>query len=111
MLEETPVRLVTRAHWQDDAACRRRPLRLFFGTDKHPLMGANAAEGREVCAMCPVARDCLLEALTTNEVEGMRAGYLPHERAHTMERVGGQLLAAMIDYDAGVFYQPPPRRT
>lgn len=104
-------RLVTQAYWADDAACRRLPLEYFFGTDKHPLMGVNAEKGRAVCARCPVTRDCMLDALLSNEQEGMRGGFLPHERLDTLARVGGQLVAAMIEFDSGRFYQPAPRRT
>lgn len=110
MLErEVRVRLRVMAYWQDDAACRTEDIALFFGTDSHPLMGRNADPGRAVCASCCVARDCLLDALASNETEGMRAGFLPHEREHTMKRVAGQLVLAMADYDAGVFYQPTRR--
>jgi WhiB family redox-sensing transcriptional regulator len=92
-------------YWNDDAACKGQDLSLFYGSDEMPLTGLAAKKGRRVCLTCPVARDCLLDALLTGERMGLRAGFLGHERAHTLRRLGGDVAAAMADYDAGVFFQ------
>ncbi len=93
------------AHWSDDAACRGADLSLFYGSEDMPLTGIAAQLGRKVCRVCPVARDCLLDALLSQERMGLRAGFLGHERAHTLKRHAGDVAAAMADYDAGVFFQ------
>ena len=103
--------LAVRAYWQDDAACVGWPLEVFFGSEQYPLTPRSAAEGRRLCAACPVRRDCLLDALTTQERAGLRGGFLGAERKQTLERLRGDIHAAMRDYEAGVFYQPRRRRS
>jgi WhiB family redox-sensing transcriptional regulator len=96
--------------WRDDVACRGKDLSLFYGNDGQPLLGRAALPGRRVCAVCPVRRDCLIDALAEHEFLGLRAGFLGHELRSTLKRFGGDLAAAVAAYDAGAFYQAPRRR-
>ena len=52
--------------WRVDAICRDTDPELFFpvGTTGYALL--QIARAKEVCAQCPVNRDCLDYALETN---------------------------------------------
>ena len=47
--------------WRDQAACIGKPLRLFF--HKNADAGADYSYAKEICASCPVRRQCLEEGL------------------------------------------------
>ncbi|MET9470143.1 WhiB family transcriptional regulator [Streptomyces sp. NPDC006544] len=68
--------------WQEDAACHGLGARLFFrppgDRDRDPGRGEAAA--REVCALCPVQRDCLRHALKTAAPAGIWGGLTERER-------------------------------
>lgn len=61
--------------WQQHAACRGLDPELFF-VERGNQVGAD--EARAVCAVCPVAADCLEENI--REAYGMWAGTSPIER-------------------------------
>jgi WhiB family redox-sensing transcriptional regulator len=88
--------------WNWDAACKGEPSDLFF----QPYNVPDARDGRLICCSCPVQRDCLIDALRINDQDGVRGGFLPRERRRTMRRLGGNIFAAIVDFDNGVFYQP-----
>ncbi|MFE4632846.1 WhiB family transcriptional regulator [Streptomyces sp. NPDC056773] len=68
--------------WQEEAACRELGSRLFFhprgeqGADRERRDGA----AKEVCALCPVQRDCLRHALKVVEPFGIWGGLTEGER-------------------------------
>ena len=64
--------------WRDDAACRERPDVDFFPfpEDVHAISRA-----KEVCAICPVAEECLVYAIRTRQGDGVWGGHTPKERA------------------------------
>ena len=69
-----PIEPVT---WRDDSACRERPDVDFF-----PFPEDVQAIGRakEVCAICPVADECLMYAIETRQGDGVWGGHTPKER-------------------------------
>lgn len=76
-----PVNLATDlvADWRARAACSGYPNTLFFPAsdvvDDEVVMRAKA-----VCAVCPVAEDCLEYALETNQRAGIWGGTSEQER-------------------------------
>ena len=92
-----------RSFWWDDAYCHNMPLELFFGSDDYPMTNASSQEGRMVCHMCDVQRDCLIDALNERERYGMRGGYLGHERKHALDMYK-TVKAAIEAFDEGNFY-------
>jgi WhiB family redox-sensing transcriptional regulator len=74
--------------WHDRAACQDMDTGLFFAAE-----GERSAERRvreraakAVCAGCPVWEDCLDQALSTPEREGIWAGTDPDERVSLRRR-------------------------
>ncbi|MCJ0872014.1 WhiB family transcriptional regulator [Streptomyces sp. AP-93] len=68
--------------WQEDAACRELGSRLFFYPtgEQRAEREARDAAAKEVCALCPVQRDCLRHALEVGEPFGVWGGLTAHER-------------------------------
>jgi hypothetical protein len=62
-------------NWRASAACADYPDEVFF---PHPNDDGRAA--KRICAECPVARECLTEALTKREEHGVWGGLTEHER-------------------------------
>lgn len=50
---------MTEEPWQEQAACKGKPLAWFFPTAE----GETGAQAREVCASCPVRAECLADHL------------------------------------------------
>lgn len=70
--------------WQDDAQClvTRAPMPWFFpeaAAARRTNSGVRKA--LELCAECPVKKECLEYALKTRTTEGIFGGTLPAERA------------------------------
>lgn len=59
------------------AACQDHEPNLMFPVG---YMKADMARAREVCERCPVARDCLDEALSDPTLQGVWAGTTPRQR-------------------------------
>lgn len=94
--------LTVNTWWRDDAACRGMPLEMFFGSEDTPLKkNPVEGDGRLVCQSCTVVEECLLDALRTNERNGIRGGYLGHERRNALFRLGS-VEAAMQAHRDGV---------
>lgn len=69
------------AHWEDSAACRGKPQSIFF-----PQSGpGNADAARLVCAGCPVRKECLEFAISTNQEHGIWGGLNFNERRRLAE--------------------------
>lgn len=64
--------------WQSRAACRPYPLAMF-----HPETERGADPAIAVCLTCPVATECLNDALT-NGGAGVRGGYTAQGRKRLM---------------------------
>ncbi|WP_308346709.1 WhiB family transcriptional regulator [Streptomyces sp. ISL-66] len=83
--------------WREDAACRELGARLFF----RPAAGRaldrerTDAAAEEVCALCPVQRDCLRHALEAGEPAGIRGGLTARERRRL--RTAEEALSASAD--------------
>ncbi|MGW7302949.1 WhiB family transcriptional regulator [Streptomyces sp. NPDC054829] len=89
--------------WTERAACRDTDPETFF-----PLPGASGGLDREaiakrLCGRCPVARECLREALVRDESAGIWGGFNSRERrellriAGTLESTGAELAAYLAE--------------
>ncbi len=88
----TPARFAAR--WRELAACRGTDLEVFF-----PGRGETAGPARQVCARCPVCRQCLEFAVSNRIVDGIWGGLTGPER-RTLQ--SGRLRAARRDRDAAI---------
>lgn len=65
--------------WWHRAACKGEPLETFF-----PGKGQSSAPAKKICKQCPVATECLEDALLSepskHERHGVRAGMAASER-------------------------------
>ncbi len=68
--------------WQEEAACRELGSRLFFHPrgEQGPDRERRDEAAKEVCALCPVQRDCLRHALEVAEPFGIWGGLTARER-------------------------------
>lgn len=79
--------------WQDDAACRAAddnpvdPDLFFPGPDETDKI----TTAKALCAQCPVRRTCLMAALETGDVYGIRGGLTEEEREPLHEHVAHRL--------------------
>jgi WhiB family redox-sensing transcriptional regulator len=76
------------------------PVDVFYGPGVKPIKVREAALAKEICAYCPVARDCLIDALRCNESDGVRAGLAPVERKRLVKDNGGDWKAAIDAWEA-----------
>jgi len=70
--------------WMEDAACRGKPLAVFF--PDYPIRGEDC-EGKRVCLPCPVKEQCLDWALTRGE-RGIWGATSDEERKRIRRRRG-----------------------
>lgn len=61
--------------WRAQALCAQVDPEIFF-----PKKGANPAQAKAVCAMCPVRNECLEHALTHIETYGIWGGLTARQR-------------------------------
>ncbi len=57
------------------ALCAQTDPELFF-----PEGGGSSAQAKQICGVCPVKDDCLMEALVNNYEDGIWGGLAPRER-------------------------------
>ena len=69
--------------WAELALCAQTDPEVFF-----PPIGAHGHEAKAVCSRCPVAAECLLDALERNEPYGIWGGLNVNERAAVKRRMG-----------------------
>lgn len=69
--------LEPRSDWEKAAACRGANTNLFY---PESMNDEDAWAARKICRACPVARECLKDALERKEPFGIRAGLGPHAR-------------------------------
>ncbi len=67
--------------WQQRAACRGLDVELFYSTEEDDLRAAV-----RVCRTCPVRRECLTSAMTSEELFGVWGGTLEHQRRRVFRR-------------------------
>jgi WhiB family transcriptional regulator, redox-sensing transcriptional regulator len=75
--------------WWDHAACQGRDVEFFFAPGHNPGV-------KQVCASCPVRRECLADALESEKADyiavgrlyGVRGGLLPVERIRMLRNEG-----------------------
>jgi WhiB family redox-sensing transcriptional regulator len=91
--------LDARRHWRSAAACRSCDPDLFFPVSSFGPAAEQVAKAKEICARCPVRRECLAFALRTGQVHGVWGGLTEQER-YLVWRHGER-----IDRDAGDRYQ------
>ncbi|MER5811712.1 WhiB family transcriptional regulator [Streptomyces sp. NPDC002033] len=78
--------------WHEGAACRELGSRLFFhpAGERGPDRARRDAAAKEVCALCPVQRDCLRHALEVEEPFGVWGGLTERERRRLMADEDGR---------------------
>lgn len=86
---------VDEMEWRDEAECAGEDTELFFvQTDERGLMLETVAErkwrvnvAKGICAECKVKTQCLEDAITTDEMYGVRGGMTPDERWELTKKV------------------------
>jgi WhiB family redox-sensing transcriptional regulator len=66
--------------WRHEASCRSVDPDLFFPVGTTGMALEQIESAKEVCTLCPVNRQCLEYALTTNQDSGIWGGTSEDER-------------------------------
>jgi WhiB family redox-sensing transcriptional regulator len=66
--------------WRVDAACRNEDPRDFFPVGSSGQAVEVISAAKAICAVCPVAQECLIFAVTTNQEYGVWGGLDEEER-------------------------------
>ena len=77
------------AGWRAAGACVSADPDLFFPVSGTGKGAAQAARACQICAGCPVRRQCLEFALETGEMEGIWGGTTPDERIRARRKAAG----------------------
>ena len=101
--------------WQKRAACRAEGVdpEVFFPEGN----AVGVAEAREICAACPVARECLIDCMAyeggkpAGSRHGMVAGMSPHQRHRLYERLREQAKRHARPMQEKPPVQKPPAKT
>lgn len=82
--------------WRHSAACRGMDPALFY-----PDKGVGHRIAKRTCAACPVRRECLQDALETDETRhGLRGGLTPRQRqALARSRRHGIQTCSTVSFD------------
>jgi len=72
--------LDAKRHWRSAAACRSCDPDLFFPLSSSGPGIEQVAQAKQVCARCPVRRECLAFALRTGQAYGVWGGLTEQER-------------------------------
>jgi WhiB family transcriptional regulator, redox-sensing transcriptional regulator len=72
--------LDVRTNWQSAAACHSCDPDLFFPVSSSGPAVEQAAKAIQICARCPVRRQCLAFALRTRQPYGVWGGLTEQER-------------------------------
>jgi WhiB family redox-sensing transcriptional regulator len=78
-----PIEITELMTWRDEALCRDMPEIDFFPS---PEDSAGIERAKEVCAVCPVAAECLDYALETRQADGVWGGLTTKERVKIRRR-------------------------
>ena len=88
-----------RSHWQDRGACANQDTEAWFVRSEGSRFGEPA---KQICAACPVRRDCLAASLVFGETFGIWGGLDSHQRnalAQSLRR--GATLGTVLDQALG----------
>lgn len=69
--------------WREQARCRGLDMEIFFPSTRGKTASTVYAEGKKVCAFCPVRRQCFLiseEFVSSGDRHGLFGGLTPAER-------------------------------
>jgi WhiB family redox-sensing transcriptional regulator len=66
--------------WRTDAACGDADPAIFFPVGSTGAALETVAEAKAICEVCPVAQECLIFAVTTNQEYGVWGGLDEEER-------------------------------
>ena len=81
--------------WRDRALCRDTDPSLFFPVGTTGLALVQIDHAKQVCNQCPVTKECLDFALSTNQDSGIWGGLSEEERrVIRRQRVAAQRAAA-----------------
>jgi WhiB family redox-sensing transcriptional regulator len=72
--------------WRHHAACLDEDPEIFFGSGKGEASAIQIQEAKRVCARCPVAQECLQDALDHNDAFGVWGGHTELERSRIKKR-------------------------
>ena len=72
--------LDARSRWRSVAACQSCDPELFFPLSSSGPAVEQIARAKEICAGCPVRRECLAFALRTRQAHGVWGGLTEQER-------------------------------
>jgi len=88
-----------RSRWQDRGACANQDTAAWFVRSESSRFGEPA---KQICATCPVQRDCLAASLVFGEKHGVWGGLDNHQRrALTQKLRRGATLGAVLDQALG----------
>ena len=82
--------LDTRSRWRSAAACQSCDPDLFFPLSSSGPAVEQIARAKEICARCPVRRECLAFALRTRQAHGVWGGLTEQERYPAWSHSDGQ---------------------
>lgn len=94
----SPIQL-RRSRWQDQGACANQDTEAWFVRSEGCRFGEPA---KQICAACPVRRDCLAASLVFGETSGIWGGLDRHQRnalAQSLRR--GATLGTVLDQALG----------
>lgn len=69
--------------WYREGACLGVDPEVF-----HPGRGQSTDEAKQVCQTCPVAQECLIDALCQPQTHGVRGGLSEKERSAVVKFLG-----------------------
>ena len=81
--------MIEEEEWKDQAACKGKPVELFYLQEKDKLIttGAGGHPMRKVCYSCPVLKECRRYAIS-NELHGYWGGMTARARQNERSRLG-----------------------
>lgn len=85
------------SEWRERAACQGVDVDIFFPeTERGGSPMKEGAQAFQICARCPVKRECAKDALNTGEQYGIRAGIIltPTQSAGRRRR---KLLSVIVE--------------
>lgn len=84
-----------RSRWQDQGACANRDTAAWFVRSESSRSGEPA---KQICAACPVRRDCLAASLVFGEKYGVWGGVNRHQRNVLSQKLRrGATLGTVLD--------------
>ena len=72
--------------WQAAGACLSADPEIFFPVSGTGASAAQIERARQICAGCPVRRECLDWAMTSGEMHGIWGGTTPEDRTRARRK-------------------------